>query len=293
MKSMTKKVVSLALKEDAPYGDITAQAIFGSTAHRAKAKIIAKEDLVVSGFVAVKEVLKKFGKIRLKVIQCDGTYVENGAIMASLEGPVADLLLVERTLLNFLQHLSGIATLTQQYVHLVHTVHSVHNVQIAILDTRKTTPGLRELEKKAVRDGGGTNHRMSLSDQYLIKNNHIDAAGSVANAMMAVLEHRRRSKRKHLIEVEIQTPEEFIEALMFMPDIILLDNMQPARIKKLVRLRNQLCSGSKKVLLEVSGGVSLQNIRKYLKTGVERISIGALTHSARAVDISMKLRMKN
>lgn len=272
--------------EDAPQGDITSLAIFGRTSCRARAVIVAKEEMVVSGFVAVKEILKNFRKIKLKINRNDGKNAKKGNVLATLEGPVADLLLIERTILNFLQRMSGIATLTQRFVH---SVHSIHRVHLKILDTRKTTPGLRELEKKAVRDGGGQNHRMNLSDQYLIKDNHIDAAGSVANALMAVLEHRRRLKQKRLIEVEVRTPDEFIEAIMFMPDIILLDNMKPAMIRKLVNLRNRLCAKGKKVLLEISGGVSLQNMKKYLRTGVERISIGALTRSARAVDISMKI----
>lgn len=287
---MKEKNCSIYLKEDTPKGDITSHAIFGRTSCRARAVIVAKEEMVISGFVAVKEILKNFRKIRLKINRNDGKSAKKGNVLATLEGSVADLLLVERTILNFLQRMSGIATLTQRFVH---SVHSVHRVHLKILDTRKTTPGLRELEKKAVRDGGGQNHRMNLSDQYLIKDNHIDAAGSVANALMAVLEHRRRSKQKRLIEVEVRTPDEFIEALIFRPDIILLDNMKPAVIKKLVQIRDQLCLGGKKTLLEVSGGVSLRNIKKYLKTGAERISVGALTHSARAVDIAMKIQKQN
>lgn len=286
---------TMFIKEDSPQGDITSQAIFGRNPCQSEAHIVAKEDLVVSGFVAVKGVLKNFKKLKLKILKDDGQYVKKGTALAKIAGPVTDLLLVERTVLNFLQRMSGIATLTQRYVHRVHGACPEHGrrVHLSILDTRKTTPGLRALEKKAVRDGGGKNHRMNLSDQYLIKDNHIDAAGSVANAMIAALEHRRRSKQKRLIEIEVRTPEEFIEALMFMPDIILLDNMKPAMIRKLVNLRNRLCAKGKKVLLEISGGVSLQNMKKYLRIGVERISIGALTHSARAVDISMKLTIKN
>jgi len=275
------------INEDAPKGDITSLAIFSNKTRFATAQIVAKEDIVVSGFVAVKEVLKNFRKIKLKITQNDGTFVKKGTLLAEVKGPVTDLLLVERTVLNFLQRLSGIATLTQRFVRRVHSVHGVH---LKILDTRKTTPGLRELEKKAVRDGGGVNHRIGLSDQYLIKDNHIDAAGSITEAIIQVRAHQQRQKKKAKIEVEVRNSDEFLEALMFRTDIILLDNMSPRKVRDMVLIRKNKCLRQDWPLLEVSGGVTLKTLKEYCKTGVERISIGALTHSARAVDISMKIK---
>ncbi len=300
---MKTHLLNHCLQEDAPSGDITSRAIFGNTKKIVKAKIVAKQSLVVSGFSTVQGILKsKFKKVKLKISKKDGTTVRKGVVLAEIKGPVCDVLLVERLCLNFLQRLSGIATVTNAFVK------KAKPYGIQILDTRKTTPGLRLEEKKAVKDGGGANHREGLSDQYLIKDNHIDAAGGVIEAIVKVRAHQKRCQRKALIEVEVRDENEFCEALLLMPDVIMLDNMTPKLIRKLVLMRDKM-GGQKKVLrtgrhppsprlrrtgrdlplLEISGNVTIDTLNKFLKLGIDRISIGALTHSAPAVDISMTI----
>ncbi|MBU0507044.1 MAG: carboxylating nicotinate-nucleotide diphosphorylase [bacterium] len=278
---MNKNIIQYFILEDAPQGDITSLAIFGQKKEIITAQMIAKESLVVSGFSVIKNIVKlRFPKVKLSVFKKDSSIVTKGTVIAKVKGPVTDILLMERLCLNLMQRLSGVATLTHAFV----TIAKPHKV--SILDTRKTTPGLRTEEKKAVVDGRGENHRMSLSDQYLIKDNHIDAAGGVLEAIEQVLKHQKQYRKKPLIEVEVRDEAEFCEALLMQVDVIMLDNMKPAQIKKLVKLRNQQ---GKKSLLEISGNVTLKNLKKYVTLGVERISVGALTHSARAVDISMVL----
>lgn len=275
---MNLKLIHYFVSEDA--GDITSRAIFGKSRKCAQAHFLAKQDLVLSGFACVREILTEcFPKLRLVTYKRDGSKVRKMDVLAKLSGPAQDILRAERLCLNLLQHLSGIATLTSKFVAFA--------PKIQVLDTRKTTPGLRQEEKKAVRDGGGFNHRFNLSDQYLIKDNHIQAAGSVTVALEKVKAHRKHRKGNEKIEIEVKNILEFKEALALKPDIILLDNMKPAQIRKLVRLRNQF--SGKTPLLEISGGVTLKNFRQHLNLGVERISIGALTHSAPAVDISLKI----
>ncbi|MBF0105821.1 MAG: carboxylating nicotinate-nucleotide diphosphorylase [Deltaproteobacteria bacterium] len=283
---MNTKQIHMFLKEDAPQGDITTRAVFGDAAQNVRAEIIAKQAMVVSGFDAVQKILRtRFPKLKLKVLHRDAAPVKNKTVLGLISGPVLDLLVAERLVLNILQRMSGIATQTAGFVK------RVHGFKVKILDTRKTTPGLRYEEKRAVKDGGGYNHRVNLSDQYLIKDNHIEAAGSVTLAIQKVKEHRLRSRNKKLIEVEVRNMLEFKEALMMAPDIILLDNMSCAQIKQAVALRNhRVCQG--KPQLEISGGVGLHNIGKYARLGVERISIGALTHSVRAADIAINIIIK-
>lgn len=280
---MNSKLCHFFVYEDAPQGDITSQAIFGKGQKQTQAFFLAKQDLVVSGFGCVREILStEFPKLKLTVHKPDSSKVRKGEVLAKLSGPVADILKAERLSLNLLQHLSGIATVTAKFVAMI------HSKKIQLLDTRKTTPGLRIEEKKAVRDGGGFNHRLNLSDHYLIKDNHIQAIGSVSAAIAKVKSHRKQRNGHEKIEIEIRKNSEFKEALALKPDIILLDNFKPAQIKKFVAERNR---GGKTPLLEISGGVTLKNFKKYLNLGVERISIGALTHSAPAVDISLKIKI--
>lgn len=296
---MNKNIFQFFLHEDAPHGDITTRAVMGRGNPKAEAQFLAKQDLVLSGLTAVSEILRqKFPRLKLKIKKRDGARLKKGTVFGLLQGPVQDILLAERLSLNLLQHLSGIATLTQKYVERAKR----HPVQI--LDTRKTTPGLRLWEKQAVRDGGGVNHRVSLSDQYLIKDNHITVAGSVGVALKRVLEHRRRGgidPARVLVEIEIATVSQLREALPFQPDIILLDNMTPRQIRDCVKLRQKLVGASPRFaclwhggrpfhpIFEISGGITLKNLKKYLGLGIERVSVGALTHSAPAVDISMKI----
>lgn len=279
---MELSILRRFVREDAPRGDITTQAVCGKGITRGKAILLAKSELVVSGMAAIREVLKaNFSRLRLREILGDGSPVRAGMIIGEVVGPVSDLLLAERLCLNVLQRMSGIATLTAVFADLA------KSYGVAILDTRKTTPGLREWERRAVKDGGGQNHRLNLSDQYLIKDNHVAAAGSAAEALRRAIKHRKRTRNRALIEIEVTTVTQLAEVLPLAPDIVLLDNMAPALIRKAVALRNRI---NRNVLLEVSGGVSLKNIKKILPLGIERISIGALTHSAPAADISLELQ---
>lgn len=206
----------------------------------------------------------------------DGSVVESGAVIARVTGPLRSLLIGERTSLNFLMHLSGIATQTGQFVAAISGTKSV------ILDTRKTLPGWRLLEKYAVRCGGGTNHRLGLHDGVLIKDNHLAAwgNGSIADA---VRQARRCSPAGVSIEVEVDSLKQLSDALSGEPDIVLLDNMNPMQIREAIQLRN---ASSLTIHLEASGGITLSNVREIAETGVDRISIGALTHSAPALDIA-------
>ncbi len=262
-----------------PGGDITTDAVFPRGGDRNEGFFLAKEDLVVSGIDLIKQVFAAVDpSVTFIKKSKDGDFIKKGASIAIARGRIGSLLKAERVALNFLQHLSGVATLTRAYVK------AIHPYRTTILDTRKTLPGLRDLEKKAVRDGGGKNHRMSLSDQYLIKDNHVEAAGSVTKAIGAAKLHQKKNGLKRvLIEVETKNLKEVREAVSEGVDIILLDNMTLSQIKKAVVINNG------KALLEVSGGVNLRNVKKMASSGVSRISIGRLTHSAPAVDISFEI----
>lgn len=277
---MDKPSLKRFVKEDCPAGDITTEAIF-SDGRGARGAFLAKEELVVSGFAAVREILTaEFPSLKLRLASKDGGRVRSGVEIGFLSGPVRDILVAERLCLNVLQRMSGIATLTAEFANLAKPYG------VAILDTRKTAPGLREWERRAVADGGGSNHRLNLSDQYLIKDNHVAASGSVSEALSRVLAHKKRRRLSAKVEVEVKDLDELREALAFAPDIVLLDNMNPATIRRAVKIRDEACSGA---LLEISGGVTLKNVRKFLPLGAERISIGALTHSAKAADISLEV----
>ncbi|MCP5464334.1 MAG: carboxylating nicotinate-nucleotide diphosphorylase [Deltaproteobacteria bacterium] len=281
MKTDNKFKWKLYVKEDSPKGDITSLAIFPKNTQKIRTRFIAKEDCVLSGWQEVQGFLKaQFPSLKLQIKKQNASAARRGQTIAVLTGPVVQVLEAERTCLNLLQQLSGVATLTQVFVK------KAKPHKVAILDTRKTVPGYREEQKLAVTHGGGQNHRFNLSDQYLIKDNHIDAAGSISAALKAVYAHKKKHKLRARVEIEVRDQKEFTEALALKPDIILLDNMTPAQIKKLVLLREQ-AGLRKKVLLEVSGGVTLKTIDRYLPLGIDRISLGCLTHSARAVDISL------
>ena len=269
-------IILLALREDLGDGDITTQAVV-SPNMKARGEFVAKQDFVLAGWpVAVRTLHHVSEKVSVESTCRDGDAVANGNVFGSVSGPAARLLSGERVALNFLQRLSGIATLTRQFVE------AVSGTGTAILDTRKTTPGLRALEKYAVRMGGGRNHRFGLSDGVLIKENHIAAAGGVAEAI-----RRARVGIDHLkkIEIEVTTFEELNQALDAGADAILLDNMTPDQVKDAVK------QVSGRVPLEVSGGVHLGNAREYAQAGVDFISVGALTHSFKSADISLELKM--
>jgi len=273
-----RAIVERALAEDLGAGDVTSEATVPEGA-RARARIVQKEPGVAFGFELVGEAFRQCGVEDVDNLVVEGQWrdgVPVDVVLAS--GPARGLLAAERTALNFLGHLSGIATLTARYVE------AVDGTGARILDTRKTTPGLRALEKAAVAAGGGVNHRMGLYDAILIKENHIALAGSVARAI-----HGARSAQPGLpVEIECRDVEEAAYALGAGADRLLLDNMAPEQLREAVGLRNAE-RGPDGPALEASGGVSLETVRGIAETGVEYISIGALTHSAPTLDFSLLL----
>ena len=273
MTPATKSLVRSALAEDICSGDITTQACVEASA-QGRAILKTKQDLVLCGMDVVTEVLQQVdAEILLRRSYSDGEHISAGTVFADLRGKLASLLQAERTLLNFLQHLSGIATLTQQYAQ------ALQGSSARLLDTRKTMPGLRELEKYAVKTGGGNNHRFGLYDRYLIKENHIAASGSLENALHKAKAHR--GSKNLLIEIEVQNLAQAELAVSFGTDIIMCDNMSPALVKEVV----QKVEGRAKI--EVSGNINLKNIKEYAFAGVDFISVGSITHSAPAADVSM------
>ncbi|MEI7865257.1 MAG: carboxylating nicotinate-nucleotide diphosphorylase [Chthoniobacterales bacterium] len=267
-----------ALVEDLGTGDITSEC-FIPTDHSSQAVILARETCVIAGVKVAAEVFRLADpSVQVAKEVCDGESVPAGRTILSFRGPTRALLAAERTALNFLQHLSGIATLTRRFAD------AVAGTKAAILDTRKTTPGLREFERLAVAAGGGTNHRFGLFDQVLAKDNHLVVARDAA-ALQAAVDLAKQKQPGIAIEIECDNIGQVRTLLTLRGiDIILLDNMDNEQLREAVRLR-----GSSPVLLEASGGVNLQTVRAIAETGMDRISVGALTHSARAVDLSMEI----
>lgn len=275
-----QRLIEIALEEDLAQGeDLTCRALIGPD-EDAEIHVVARETGVVAGLPIGQLVFMELDRRVGWVSEVhDGSIVKRGEIVARASGPLAGLLIGERTVLNFLSQLSGVATLTSDFVELV------KGTQATILDTRKTLPGWRVLAKYAVKAGGGTNHRMGLYDGVLIKDNHIASwSRSVGNSSLAeaVRQARSISPKEISIEVEVDTIAQLRDALEAPPDIVLLDNMTPEQLREAVSIRNAEASG---VLLEASGGVTLETAREIAETGVERISIGALTHSARCFDL--------
>ena len=267
-------LVMSALQEDMPLGDITTDNII-SDGHISNAEFLAKQDAVIAGLDVAKHVFEMLdSRVDFTALVNDGDSVKSGEVIARVSGPTRALLKGERTALNFLQRLSAIATMANRYVM------KVKDLPVKITDTRKTTPGLRLLEKYAVAAGGGSNHRYSLSDGVLIKDNHIAAAGGITNAV-----NRVRASIPHTvkIEVEVESMEEVQEALDCRADIIMLDNMSNEKMTEAVGLIN------KRALVEASGNITEETIYEVAKTGVDIISIGKLTHSANSIDISMNI----
>jgi nicotinate-nucleotide pyrophosphorylase (carboxylating) len=270
--------ISGFLQEDLGRGDITTQSVV-KRSQSAKGRFIAKEPLIVCGLEAAEYVFSTLdGQQQLEAFVSDGDEVEAGKVIARASGFADVLLSGERLALNLLQRLSGIATLTRRFVA------AVEGTSARIVDTRKTTPGLRMLEKYAVLTGGGRNHRFGLDDGVLIKDNHIALAGGVATAVERA---RRAVGHLHKVEVEVQNERDLREAIESGADIVMLDNRTPEETRRLVEVARSLAP---QVLLESSGGITLENIREYAEAGVDLISVGALTHSARAVDISFKIQ---
>jgi nicotinate-nucleotide pyrophosphorylase (carboxylating) len=266
------------LAEDLGRGDITTQATVVRNA-RARGRFLAKEKMVVAGLEAAEAVFSTLdSQQQIEAFASDGDEVEAGKVIARTSGFADVLLAGERVALNLLQRLSGIATLTREYVR------AVEGTRAQIVDTRKTTPGLRMLEKYAVLSGGGRNHRFGLDDGVLIKDNHIALAGGVA---AAVEQAKERVGHLHKVEVEVSNERDLREAIASGADIILLDNLSPEETARMVTLSRELAPP---IALESSGGITLENVRAYAEAGVDMISIGALTHSARAMDISFKIQ---
>lgn len=280
------EILERALLEDRATRDATTQACIDARM-RATATIHAKQDCILSGLGSVNRILEIFSDLDKSVVGhhevishpeiFDGVRLHDRQAIAVIRHNARVILSCERVILNLLQRMSGIATTTRRYVD------AIAGTKTRILDTRKTVPGLRLLDKYAVRCGGGHNHRLDLSDGVLIKNNHISLGGGIEKVLKKAHEARQGSQP---IEIEVRTLEELEEALANGAEAILLDNMDPATVRRAVE---RVGTHTRRVPLEASGGMSLQNIRSYAETGVDYISVGALTHSPQAVDLSMKI----
>ena len=285
-----RMLLAMAVAEDLGGGDVTAAMLPAEV--QTAGIIVAREPLVLCGGVFLAEICAAYDPAIAVVLQADeGDGLAGGAAIARVDGPACRVLAVERVALNFLQRLSGIATLTGEYVR------AVAGTGAEILDTRKTTPGWRALEKYAVRCGGGVNHRMGLYDAVLIKDNHLAVlAASGVDDPIAELSAKFPGVRASLdaaggfIEIEVDTLEQFDAALPLGADVIMLDNMSPEQMRQAVT-RRAAAGLAGKVLLEASGGITLENVRQAAETGVERIALGAITHSARAVDIALDIEV--
>ncbi|MDR2430711.1 MAG: carboxylating nicotinate-nucleotide diphosphorylase [Candidatus Margulisbacteria bacterium] len=273
-----RDLLKRALREDAPRGDITS-CYFGNSKTRVTARIIAKADGILCGLEAAEQCFRLVSRrIIFQANYADGDRIKKGAALAELNGGLNAILLAERTALNLLQHLSGIATETGKMA--ARLKHS----KARLLDTRKTTPGLRSLEKYAVRCGGGENHRADLSAMVLIKNNHL--AGLSLRELSRRLKYFKRRKKNIRVEIEAATLKQVENFLRLPVDIIMLDNLRPPLIRRAVNLRAKL---NPDCLLEISGNVRAANIGALAKTGADYISCGALTHSAPALDIALRV----
>jgi nicotinate-nucleotide pyrophosphorylase (carboxylating) len=291
--SHIEALLEQALVEDRAAADTTTNLTIDPEL-RATASILARQEMVVAGLGSVPRFLEIFARLdprppaqtRFEVIShpeiFDGVRVHDGQVLAVIRHNARALLSCERVILNLMQHLSGIATLTRQYAD------AIQGTSAHVLDTRKTVPGLRILEKYAVLCGGGTNHRLDLASGILIKNNHISLGGGLPTALTRALEKRQKGQR---VQVEVRSPQELEEALQYGAEALLLDNMTPEEVKRSVDRVREFTQGKKDrwIPTEASGGIVIENIRAYAETGVDFISVGALTHSAKAADISMRI----
>ena len=277
-RAAVRRIVAAALAEDLGWGDVTTDSLIGPDRLGA-ARLLAKEEGVLAGGEVAALVFATVDPaLRVELVAADGSHVAPGATLATVRGPLAGMLKGERVALNFLQRLSGIATATARYVA------AVAGTRARIVDTRKTTPNLRLLEKYAVRVGGGGNHRFCLSDGVLVKDNHLAAARAAGWSLADVVRTLRgRAPHSIKIEVEVESLAEVAEALAAGADAILLDNMEVAAMRQAV----DLVAG--RAILEASGGITLANVRAVAECGVDLISIGALTHSVKALDLSMEM----
>jgi nicotinate-nucleotide pyrophosphorylase (carboxylating) len=278
MREGAEQLIRMALEEDVADGDITAAHFISATAVGC-GELVSREPIIVAGTGIAAAVFEAVDPaIDVEICQADGMAVDAGGVIVRAEGATRSIVTAERTALNFLQRLSGIATATRAYVD------AVSGLPVKILDTRKTTPGWRALEKAAVAAGGGTNHRMGLYDQVMVKDNHLLAEGNVV-ALQEAIDSVRAARPGVTVELEADTLVQVETFLEFDGvDVILLDNMSCETMRRAV----EIAKG--RVVLEASGGVTLDRVREIAETGVDAISVGAITHSARSVDISLELR---
>lgn len=278
-----KDIIKSALLEDIvdpkgmiPTGDHSALAIFGES--KGMAKLLVKDEGILAGVELSKLIFEEVDKdIHLNILMHDGDKISRGDIVLTAEGRITSLLRAERVVLNFMQRMSGIASTTQRYVS------AISGTRCKVLDTRKTTPNLREIEKWAVRIGGGYNHRFGLYDMMMLKDNHVDFAGGIANAIEKANEYKQKNNLPLAIEIETRHLDEVREVLAIGGvDRIMLDNYSVENVSKAVDLINH------RYETEASGGITLETIRAYAETGVDYISVGALTHSVRSIDLSFK-----
>ncbi len=273
---LIESILSSALKEDIGNGDVTTSALIPER-HASEAVLVSKGDFIIAGLPFAEKIFHLVDKeLKFKTMIREGERTKTGKLIAKIKGNTGSLLLAERTALNLLQRLSGIATLTSEYVT------ALKGLGTKIADTRKTAPGLRIFDKYAVKTGGGLNHRFGLYDGILIKDNHIAAVGSIKKAIRLA-----RLNTHHLLKIEVETQKlsDVREALNAGADVIMLDNMALDKVKKAVDIIRKM---NKNTIIEISGNVNLGNVRKIAETGVDLVSVGAITHSAAAADISMK-----
>lgn len=280
MEAIIKEIIRRALDEDIQSGDVTTQAVIPDSV-LGNGKFLVKAIGVIAGLSVTKNVFEMVDdEIGFKVLIPDGGKVKVGDIVAEVEGKASSILTAERTALNFLQRMSGIATMTNKFVEeIIHT-------KTKILDTRKTVPGIRLLDKEAVRLGGGKNHRIGLFDMFLIKDNHIEISGTITNAVNTCKNFQQKKNLNLKIELETKNLDEVKEALACNVDIIMLDNFTIDLTKKAVEIIGGKC------LVEASGNINIENVKEVAETGVDFISVGALTHSVKALDISLEVELR-
>ncbi len=279
-KELIHNLIRLAFTEDIGDGDHTTLCSIPET-EEGKSKLLIKEEGILAGVDIAIEVFHTFDPaLQVEVFLQDGTYVKPGDIAFVVSGKVRSILQTERLVLNIMQRMSGIATITNSYMKLL------EGTSAKVLDTRKTTPGMRILEKQAVKIGGGKNHRIGLFDMILLKDNHVDFAGGIENAIRGAQNYLKEKNKKLKIEIEVRTLDELEEALRVGGvDRIMLDNFTPAQTLEAVKIVKTVNEG---IELESSGGITIDTIRKYAETGVDYISVGALTHSVKSLDMSLK-----
>lgn len=281
---LIKKAVIQALREDIGKEDITSNLLVPAS-KKIKAVLLAREDFIVCGLDAGRLAFtERSSKVEFRPLVKDGSLIKNGEVIARIQGNAGAILASERVALNFIGFLSGIATKTKRFVD------AIKPFKTKIMDTRKTIPGLRELEKYAVRVGGGYNHRMRLDEMVLVKDNHLKFVGGFSGLSKLLWDKAKPVARDYKIELEVENLEEFKEALILNPDVIMLDNMNVEDMRKAVVMRNGFSASLSwpKPLLEASGGITLDNVKQAASCGVEMISIGALTHSVSNADISLE-----